>query len=488
MESNESQLDLNHKKPSLINRHNGKLKVAAVLALLVSTVTFNLGFAKETDKEEFAKIYHVYVADSYVGSVADEAIVDQIVRKKELEASQQYQNIELDAGSDITIVPEQVFTEGTNEEQTVKDLQQAITVQAKAYSLKVGDTAVATLKDKEDIEAVIEALKLQYVTQTQLNGLKNNTDSTLPALQKNETRLVDVKLTEAITDEETLVSPTEITTVEQAVQLLQTGAEVKETYAVKSGDVLGSIAEAHNLTTMELLALNPSLKADTVLQIDQELNVTVEKPYVSVQAVYEKKTLEPLNYQKVIKEDPTMLKGERIVEQEGAVGKKEVEYTLIEENGVRTDIVQTDENTILEPKDHIVVIGTKEIPSVGTGAFAWPAEGGYISSQMGSRWGRYHYGVDIARPSGYAIKASDNGIIKTAGRHETYGNYIVIDHNNGYETLYAHLSKIDVSVGQVVGQGTAIGVMGSTGRSTGTHLHFEVHKNGAEVNPLSYLN
>lgn len=488
MESNESQLDLNHKKPSLINRHNGKLKVAAVLALLVSTVTFNLGFAKETDKEEFAKIYHVYVADSYVGSVADEAIVDQIVRKKELEASQQYQNIELDAGSDITIVPEQVFTEGTNEEQTVKDLQQAITVQAKAYSLKVGDTAVATLKDKEDIEAVIEALKLQYVTQTQLNGLKNNTDSTLPALQKNETRLVDVKLTEAITDEETLVSPTEITTVEQAVQLLQTGAEVKETYAVKSGDVLGSIAEAHNLTTVELLALNPSLKADTVLQIDQELNVTVEKPYVSVQAVYEKKTLEPLNYQKVIKEDPTMLKGERIVEQEGAVGKKEVEYTLIEENGVRTDIVQTDENTILEPKDHIVVIGTKEIPSVGTGAFAWPAEGGYISSQMGSRWGRYHYGVDIARPSGYAIKASDNGIIKTAGRHETYGNYIVIDHNNGYETLYAHLSKIDVSVGQVVGQGTAIGVMGSTGRSTGTHLHFEVHKNGAEVNPLSYLN
>ncbi|WP_274308643.1 peptidoglycan DD-metalloendopeptidase family protein [Solibacillus daqui] len=488
MESNESQLDLNHKKPSLINRHNGKLKIAAVLALLVSTVTFNLGFANETDKEEFAKIYHVYVADAYVGSVADEAIVEQIVMKKEQEARQQYQNIELDAGSDITIVPEQVFTVETNEEQTVKDLQQAITVQAKAYSLKVGDTAVATLKAKEDIEAVIDGLKLQYVTPTQLDGLENNTTSTLPSLQKNETRLVDVTLTEDITDEEVLVSPSEITTVEKAVQLLQTGAEAKETYAVKSGDVLGSIAKAHSLTTAELLALNPSLKADSVLQIDQELNVTVEKPYVSVQAVYEKKTLEAINYQKVVKEDPTMLKGERIVQQEGAIGKKEVEYTLIEENGVRTEIVPTDENTVLEPKDYIVVIGTKVIPSVGTGTFAWPAEGGHISSQMGSRWGRYHYGIDIARPSGYAIKASDNGVIKTAGQHSTYGNYIVIDHNNGYETLYAHLSKIDVSVGQVVGQGAAIGVMGSTGRSTGTHLHFEVHKDGAEVNPLSYLN
>ena len=134
MESNESQLDVAGKKPSLINRHNGKLKIAAVLALLISTVTFNLGFANETNKEEFAKIYHVYVANAYVGSVADEATVAQIVKQKEIEASKQYKQMELNAGSDITVVPEQVFTVDTNEVQAVKDLQQAITVQAKAYS------------------------------------------------------------------------------------------------------------------------------------------------------------------------------------------------------------------------------------------------------------------------------------------------------------------------------------------------------------------
>lgn len=488
METNESQLDLTGKKPSLINRHNGKLKIAAVLALLVSTVTFNLGFANETDKEEFSKIYHVYVANTYVGSVSDEATVAQIVKQKEIEASKQYKNMELDAGSDITIVPEQVFTVDTNEAQAVKDLQQAITVQAKAYSLQVGETAVATLKAKEDIEAVIDGLKLQYVTQNQLQELKNDTDSSLPALQKNETRIVDIELSEEIVTEEALVDPAEVTSVEQAVQVLQTGAEQKETYAVKSGDVLGTIARAHNLTTAQLLELNPALTATSVLQIGQELNVTVEKPFLSVKAVYEKKKVETIDFAKIVEEDPTMLKGEKVVKQEGTVGKKEVTYLITEENGVRTERVQTAENVLVEPENRIVIVGTKVIPSVGTGTFAWPAEGGHISSQMGHRWGRYHYGIDIARPSGYTIKASDNGVVKTAGRHSTYGNHIVIDHNNGYETLYAHLSEIGVSVGQVIEQGAAIGVMGSTGRSTGTHLHFEVHKNGSEVNPLAYLN
>lgn len=488
MESNESQLDLASKKPSLINRHNGKLKIAAILALLVSTVTFNLGFANETDKEDFAKIYHVYVANAYVGSVSDEATVAQVVKQKEIEASKQYKNMELDAGSDITIVPEQVFTVDTNEAQAVKDLQQAITVQAKAYSLQVGETAVATLKAKEDIEAVVDGLKLQYVTQNQLNELKTNADSSLPALQKNETRIVDLELSEEIVTEETLVDPAEVTSIEEAVQVLQTGAAQQETYTVKAGDVLGSIAKAHDLTTAQLLELNPGVTAKTVLQIGQQLNITVEKPFLSVKAVYEKKKIETIDFAKIVEEDPTMLKGEKVVKQEGTVGKKEVTYLITEENGVRTERVQTAENVLVEPEDRIVIVGTKVIPSVGTGTFAWPAEGGYISSQMGHRWGRYHYGIDIARPSGYTIKASDNGVVKTAGRHSTYGNYIVIDHNNGYESLYAHLSEIGVSVGQVIGQGAAIGVMGSTGRSTGTHLHFEIHKNGSEVNPLSYLN
>lgn len=488
MSSKGNKLDLEKFKVSLMNRHTGKLKMAALFALLVSTMTFNIGFANETDKEKFAKIFHVYVADTYVGSVANEATVSEVVKKKEQEASEQYKELTIDAAADISIIPEQVFTVEANEEQTLKNLQEAITVQAQAYSLQVGETVVASVKDRAEFEAVIDGLKLQFVTQNQLKELQNNaTKDSVPELQKDKTRLVDLTLSVPIEGEEVLTKPADIVSVKQAVQLLQTGALEQEVYTVKAGDVLGSIAKAHDVTTAELLKINPALTADTVLQIGEQVNVTVQKPFVTVKAVYEKKKVEEIDFAKIVKEDPTMLKGKKVVKQEGEKGKKEVSYLITEENGVRTERLQAEANVVAEPEDRVVVVGTKVIPSVGTGTFAWPAVGGYVSSNMGHRWGRYHYGIDIARPSNYTIKASDNGVVKTAGTHATYGNYVVINHKNGFESLYAHLSRIDVKVGQVLEQGSALGQMGSTGRSTGTHLHFEIHKNGTEVNPLSYL-
>lgn len=302
MSSKGNKLGLGNLKQSLMNRHNGKLKMAAIFALLVSTVTFNLGFANETDKEQFAKIFHVYVADTYVGSVADEATVEEVVLNKELEASKKYEDLKVDASAEVKIIPEQVFTVDANEEETIKNLQEALTVQAQAYSLQVEETVVASLKDKADFEAVIDGLKLQYITQYQLNKLKNNsTNDSLPELKKDETRLIDVALSAPITGQEDLAKPEEIVSVSEAVQLLQTGSIEQETYTVKSGDVLGSIASAHDLTTAQLLNLNPSLKENTVLQIGQELNVTVEKPFVTVKAVYEKKKLKKLISPKLLK-------------------------------------------------------------------------------------------------------------------------------------------------------------------------------------------
>ncbi|MFK4998969.1 M23 family metallopeptidase [Bacillus sp. N9] len=128
------------------------------------------------------------------------------------------------------------------------------------------------------------------------------------------------------------------------------------------------------------------------------------------------------------------------------------------------------------------------IPSRGTGSLAWPANGGYISSHMGHRWGKLHKGIDIARPSNYTIKAADNGVVVSAGwDNGGYGNKIVIDHQNGMRTVYAHLDSVGVSAGQTVEKGAAIGVMGSTGHSTGVHLHFEVYKNGKLENPVNYF-
>ncbi|MCF3944216.1 murein hydrolase activator EnvC family protein [Oceanobacillus alkalisoli] len=128
--------------------------------------------------------------------------------------------------------------------------------------------------------------------------------------------------------------------------------------------------------------------------------------------------------------------------------------------------------------------------SVGSsgGYLAWPAVGGYISSYVGPRWGRMHNGIDIARPSNHNILAAADGVVTKAGSAGGLGNRVEIEHSGGLKTIYGHLSSINVSVGQQVSTGTVIGIMGSTGNSTGIHLHFEVYKNGALQDPMNYLN
>lgn len=120
---------------------------------------------------------------------------------------------------------------------------------------------------------------------------------------------------------------------------------------------------------------------------------------------------------------------------------------------------------------------------MGSTAFVWPAVNFSLS---GFDFSSYHLAIDIAAGVGDPIYASDNGTVIYAGWNDTgYGNLIVIDHNNGYETVYAHLSALYVSCGDSVYRGTVIGAAGNTGKSTGSHLHFEVRLNGGFVNPWS---
>ena len=129
-----------------------------------------------------------------------------------------------------------------------------------------------------------------------------------------------------------------------------------------------------------------------------------------------------------------------------------------------------------------------------SGSFMWPvASYVYVSSRFGLRvhpitgQKKSHTGIDIASNQGTAVYASDGGSVTLAGWNGGYGNCIMIDHGNGYVTLYGHLSSISVSVGQTVSQGTTIGAVGSTGNSTGPHLHFEVLKNGTRIDPEQFF-
>jgi LysM repeat protein len=118
----------------------------------------------------------------------------------------------------------------------------------------------------------------------------------------------------------------------------------------------------------------------------------------------------------------------------------------------------------------------------GTGSFMWPTSG-YLT--QGYWLG--HQAIDIGAPTGTPIYAADTGYVAATGWMGGYGNYIIINHGNGFETLYAHLSEIRVIAGQGVQRGHLIGLMGSTGRSTGPHLHFEIRQGGVKRNPVGFL-
>jgi len=119
----------------------------------------------------------------------------------------------------------------------------------------------------------------------------------------------------------------------------------------------------------------------------------------------------------------------------------------------------------------------------GTGTFGWP-----MSGWISQRYHEYHRAIDIAGPKGTPIKAADSGYVAVVGRSDKgYGRYVLIDHGNGFQTLYAHFSVIYVKVGQSVAKGQTIGLCGSTGKSTGPHVHFEIRLHGKKVNPMLYL-
>ena len=120
--------------------------------------------------------------------------------------------------------------------------------------------------------------------------------------------------------------------------------------------------------------------------------------------------------------------------------------------------------------------------AAGRGGCIWPASGS-LSSGFGYRWGRLHAGVDIAAATGTPIHASVAGVVVFAGVQNGYGNVVVLDHGGGFTTVYAHQSRLGSKVGQSVGQGATIGFVGSTGRSTGPHLHFETRYGGAPRDP-----
>jgi len=466
------------------------LKTAVITAMAASVIAFSSGPIAFALSSNSTKIYHVYLNGTYVGNVTDKSVVNKLITEKVDTAKKSFTNVDLKIEPQVQYIPEQVINSTANNQETVNHFNNIFRLEAEASAIMIDGTPVVYLDNKDSAEEVIRKLKLQYVSELQLDELEARSkqkDEVLPPLQENETRLLDVRLSKDVSIEEKNITPEKIMTADDAVTFLQKGTLEEKKYTVAAGDALETIANKHGLKVGDLIALNPGLTAGSFLKVGQELNVTELKPFIEVIVDKEVSQKEVIPFSNQVIEDSSLPKGETKEKQPGQNGSRLVTYQISEQNGVAVKKEQSNEQNVVQPVNHIVVKGTKVIPSRGEGSFAWPTVGGYVSSKQGMRWGKMHKGIDIARPSNKTIKAADNGVVVFAGWSNGYGNKIIIDHHNGFQTLYGHMSSLNVKAGQTVSKGTAIGIMGATGDATGVHLHFEVYKNGSLVNPLSYL-
>lgn len=278
----------------------------------------------------------------------------------------------------------------------------------------------------------------------------------------------------------------QIKTKEEALTFLTQGQEEKVEHIVQKGESLWTIARENDLTVAELQEMNPQVKG-TYLQPGDVLNLTKVEPLVTVLATATMTVEEEVPYKVVYENDSSLWTGQQKIKEAGENGARKVTYRLTLANDLELGREVVAQKTIREPKNEIVRKGTKMLVASrgsGSGILSWPIRG-KITSSYGA--GRGHTGIDIDGNIGDPVHAAGSGTVIFAGWKGTYGYCVDIDHGQGLSTRYAHLNKIDVSVGQNVSTQTVVGKVGSTGRSTGSHLHFEVRVNGNYTNPLKYL-
>lgn len=171
---------------------------------------------------------------------------------------------------------------------------------------------------------------------------------------------------------------------------------------------------------------------------------------------------------------------------EGADGEARIHAEIVSVNGAEQTRTIVSRSVLSRAANTVIAVGTAN-SSAASGGLMTPLTSYTYTSGFKFRWDHWHKGVDLATPVGSPVYAADGGTVLTAQTSDSYGNYIVIDHGNGLQTLYAHNSALLVRVGDTVSKGTQIALSGNTGNSTGPHLHFEVHQNGTAVNPEWYL-
>lgn len=388
--------------------------------------------------------------------------------------------------------------------QVTDALLEAIPQLEHVYTLRVDGVLVGAVRDASTVYEALKQVKEVYTTPDSLSVQFEN------------------QLSLAY---EYLPADTETLDTQGLVSALIQEAPRPFLYTVQEGETVEELLERFSMTIARLQELNPDQTLEAIdlrpeegggfgLPEDLELSeeqladlrmllldaigtplepgtvLTVEQicPLLVTTTVEEQTLTREAAPERLYEDDASMFRGQQRIVQEGAAGSETALTRTVRRCGVALSNTDLSAVELTESTPLIIAIGTKPLPEGCL--FLWPVQGP-VSSDYGYRYifgeNNFHQGVDIAAPMGTAIAAGADGQVVFAGERGSYGNLVILRHDNGFYSYYGHCSKLLVTVGQTVTQGQIIAAVGSTGRSTGPHCHFELRYDGSPIDPLLYL-
>ncbi|WAM33759.1 peptidoglycan DD-metalloendopeptidase family protein [Caldicellulosiruptor morganii] len=437
-----------------------KTKIFGTMILMILTL-----FLITRMPPAYKKAYAVVLNNQVVGYVKDKSEAQNLLDRIAKEVQQKHKTNSFILQNQLQL---KAIEPGEYRETSIDILKNAILekgkVLVKRYALFVDSKPYFVFEDSSLPGRILERLKSLYY------GSKAG----------------QAKFKEKVEIKPVYVSPDmKVADEESAFTRIMFGKDQVMEYTIKEGDTLWELARKYNLSVDDIFASNPGLSEK--IMPGQKIRLTKATPLINVMLEKE------IEYEDVLPKEVKIVKSDRyyttqsIVKQEGRDGRAKIRARIVYMNGLEYDREILSQQIIQKPVERIVVQGTKKPPAYfATGRFSYPVWG-TLTSRFGYRGREFHNGIDLAVPWGSNVYAADGGVVEFAGWSGSYGKLIVINHQNGYQTYYGHLSSILVAPGQKVAKGQLIAKSGSTGRSTGPHLHFEVRKYGVPQNPLRYL-
>lgn len=348
------------------------------------------------------------------------------------------------------------------------------------YGLYIGDVYFGTLESHNTVDIALDSL---------LDKFRTDNPKESVAFEKEISFIPGKYMKDSFVDES------------DTINLLTSNKQVASYYTVQEGDSAALICDKVDMTMSELAQLNPGFSADYAVYGGQQIKITQDEPFLNIVITREEHYDDVLPFSTQYNEDASIYEGYQLNRVTGKNGSVAVVANVSYINGVEVNRQILSRVVTKEPVTQIVSVGIKPLDSgagaavtVEEGKFRWPVggvDGGSISEYPWFHGGYYnHQGLDIAAPYGTPIYAGLSGTVTTVKySNYGYGNHVVIHHDNGMDVTYGHMSTISSTmyVGKRVTMGECIGYVGSTGQSTGNHLHFEVRLNGKVLDPLLYL-